>query len=367
MTRSEPAQPAGADVAPLTAHLQTLIAREGPLSISDFMHAALAHPEHGYYVTRDPLGPPGDFITAPEVSQMFGEMIGLWVVQCWLEMGAPKPFRLVEWGPGRGTMMADMVRAARTHPDFFEATEIHLVETSPVLRRAQRQTLGQIEVTWHDSPTIDGTTPFVVVANEFFDCLPIRQFVRTERGWNERRIAIDNEGRFAFVVDPQAQPPEVDWPDGPVGSIFEYAPAAQAMIDGLSWALRRCPGRALILDYGHTETATADTLQAVRNHRVADIFDAPGTSDLTAHVDFDALARHARHSGARVDGPTTQRDFLLRLGIATRAERLMAGATEADRRLIARQLDRLISPKQMGTLFKAMAVSSPDSAAPQGF
>lgn len=357
---------------PLAKHLAALIEQEGPISIADYMAACLGHPAHGYYATRDPLGAAGDFVTAPEVSQMFGELIGLWCADIWQRCGSPAQIRLVELGPGRGTLMRDALHAAGVAPGFLDAARIHLVETSPVLRAAQAANVAAAE--WHDSLHDVPDGPMILIANEFFDALPIRQFVRTEQGWHERRVAVDADTgcpRFQPVLSPDPVAPADGLPpafrDAPVGSIAETSPASVAHMSEIARRVAADGIAALVIDYGHTQSAPGDTLQAVRGHTFADPFAAPGEADLTAHVDLAALADAGEAAGARVLGPVTQAAFLTSLGIGARAERLKATATDSQARDIDSALARLTGRDQMGSLFKAVAVARADGPAPAGF
>src|SRR5690348_5361621 len=328
------ARPAGAGEG--VSALKTLLAQRirdaGPLGIDEYMAAALTDPEHGYYATRDPLGAEGDFITAPEVSQMFGELVGLWCVDNWARMGRPEPVILSELGPGRGTLMADMLRAARIAPDFRRALRLHLVEASPVLRAAQATALNEAEPRWHDSIATLPEGPLLLVANEFLDALPIRQLVRKADGWHERRVTLDSDGALVFMLDATpdggaAIPPTLS--GVAPGSLCEVRPAATALAASLGRRLSRQGGVALFIDYGHAASACDDTLQAVKGHRRHDVLAEPGTADLTAHVDFAAFAAAATAAGARAWGPVTQGAFLVALGLATRAAALKERATPA--------------------------------------
>jgi NADH dehydrogenase [ubiquinone] 1 alpha subcomplex assembly factor 7 len=345
----------------------------GPLTIADYMAEALGHPLHGYYATRDPLGARGDFVTAPEVSQIFGELIGLWCADGWERLGRPDPVILAELGPGRGTLMADALRALRVAPDFRRALRPRLVETSPVLRRAQAAALADASPVWHESIAELPPGPLVLVANEFLDALPIRQFLRREDGWHERRVGLGEDGAaLAFTLDPvpsaeAARLLPVSLRDAPPGSLFEARPAATALGRILGARLAAEGGLALFIDYGHFPSACGDTLQAQRRHRRHDLLAEPGTADLTAHVDFAAFAAAARGAGARAWGPVTQRAFLRALGIELRAARLIERATPAQAAAISSGCRRLIDPAAMGSLFKVLALSHPRLPAPPGF
>ncbi len=356
----------------LAETLRARIAVGGPLTVAEFMATALAHPRHGYYMRADPFGDAGDFVTAPEVSQMFGELIGLWLAVGWQAMGAPERVRLVEIGPGRGTLMADALRAVATLPELRAAVEVHLVETSPLLRDIQRARLGAAVAAWHDDLATVPEGPMLLVANELFDALPIHQFVRTEAGWRERMVDIDPAGDgFRFVLAPNPTPtlallpPEIA--DAPPGSVAEVSPAAIRLAHEIARRIAAFDGRALIIDYASERGALGDTLQAVRRHGRHEVLDAPGEADLSARVDFAMLARVAAEAGARAFGPVNQGDFLLALGIETRAAALAGQADERQRADIAAALDRLVNPGAMGTLFKVLAIAPRDAPAPEGF
>lgn len=354
--------------------LARLIARQcaatGPMTVADYMAMALGHPEHGYYMTKDPFGRDGDFITAPEISQTFGELIGLWCVEVWRSMGAPANFILSELGPGRGTLMADALRAARQSPDFLEAAKIHLVETSPGLRARQRAALAGHAVEWHDHLERVPRGPILLVANEFFDALPAHQLVRTKAGWRERLVAANAAG-LHFVLSETPPPaaallsPRVQR-EAPLGAVAETQPALLTHAGAIAARISEFGGAALIVDYGHARSAPGNTLQAVRRHRPHDVLADPGAADLTVHVDFDALARAAGER-VRCYGPQDQGDFLRALGIEIRASHLAAAATPDQARDIASGVARLIEPDRMGTLFKVLVLAHQDMEPPPGF
>jgi len=357
---------------PLGEILARRIRETGPLTVAEFMGEALGHPEHGYYATRDPFGRRGDFITAPEISQTFGELIGLWAATVWDSLGRPPRIVLAELGPGRGTLMADALRAARVWPEFEKAVELHLVETSPVLRRMQAEMLGGAEPAWHDDFDSLPDGPLVAIANEFLDALPIHQLVRTEEGWRERMVTLDETGRqlaFAVAAEETKFSKEVPlrFANAPIGSIFELSPHAVSIALRLAMRLARGGGAALFVDYGHFLSACGDTLQAVRNHQRHDPLTDPGTADLTAHVDFGMLADVLTAGGAAVHGPVTQGSFLRALGIEKRAEMLIGRATAAQANDIRIAIARLTAGDQMGMLFKVLAATSPGLAPPPGF
>ncbi|MEQ8398292.1 SAM-dependent methyltransferase [Thalassobaculum sp.] len=354
-------------------HLRRRIHAEGPLSVADVMAAALVHPELGYYTTRDPFGAAGDFVTAPEISQMFGELIGLWAAVVWQGMGAPDPVALVELGPGRGTLMADALRASAGVPAFRAATSVHLVEASPALRRHQATRLQGARPRWHDGLDSLPDQPAIVIANEFFDALPIVQLVRDGRNWRERRMAVAADAEeFVWTLAPGASPhaglldPRLR-ERAPDGALAEVCPAGLSIARTLADRLNRFGGAVLAIDYGHGVSAVGDTLQAVRRHRPADILATLGDADLTAHVDFGALGRAVTEAGAVQHGPVGQGDFLQRLGIEARAEALCRAATTEQGAAVRGACARLIHPDEMGTLFKAVAWTRADAPPPPGF
>jgi NADH dehydrogenase [ubiquinone] 1 alpha subcomplex assembly factor 7 len=358
------------DVSPLARKIAQRIRLQGPISIAAFMTDALGHPEHGYYMKADPLGRRGDFITAPEISQMFGELIGLWCAEVWRLIGRPDPFHLVELGPGRGTLMADALRAAKVMPGFCEAAQIELVETSPVLRSRQKSLLGSRPVSWRGGLAEVPEGPMILIANEFFDALPIHQFERTPDGWRERLVALDGV-RFVLALSRHPTPAELLIPESmrlaaPAGGVAEVSPAAVSTMRAVAERVARDSGAALLIDYGHAEHRIGATFQAVRRHRPHDVLADPGEADLTAHVDFATLAEAARPHAA-VHGPVKQGALLRALGIEMRARRLREDASSAQRNAIDAALRRLIDPDEMGTLFKALAVCGHDLAAPPGF
>lgn len=357
----------------LADRLRRRIAAEGPLSVADVMAVALVDPEHGYYTTRDPFGAAGDFVTAPEISQTFGELIGLWAAVYWQAMGAPDPVALVELGPGRGTLMADALRAARAVPAFRSALRVHLVEASPLLRRRQAEALAGADPAWHHGLDSLPDGPAIVVANEFFDALPIVQLVRDGPVWHERRVTVDPAtGGFAWTLAPGAAPlaallaPEVA-AAAPDGALAELCPAGLAVARTLAERIGRFGGAALVIDYGHAPSAAGDTLQAVQGHRPVDALATLGDADLTAHVDFAALGRAVVQAGAVQHGPVPQGALLRALGIEARAAALCRTATPAQCATIRSGCARLIDPGEMGTLFKAVAWTGAAAPSPPGF
>ena len=353
----------------LLDELKETIALEGPITVERYMALCLSHPVHGYYRTRDPLGAAGDFTTSPEISQMFGELLGLWAIEVWATMGAPASLRLAELGPGRGTLMADLLRAAQIRPAFADALDLHLVETSPVLRARQEEQLGNVPapVAWHQRFEEIPRGPAIVIANEFFDALPIRQFERAERGWRERLVDLAPDGSLAFGLADRCEA-QMNTASG-IGDVLEWPAAAIEATREIVKRLVEGGGAALIIDYGYEGPAFGDTLQAVSQHRFVDPLESPGEADLTAHVDFRRLAMLAREHGAAVLGPVTQGAFLRSLGIEARAGRLKQVASAAQATEIDAALERLIGtgPEGMGGLFKVMALADPTLTALPGF
>ena len=352
----------------LAAEIRERIRRDGPLSVAAYMELCLNHPSHGYYRRGRPIGAAGDFITAPEVSQMFGELIGLWCAAVWQSMGRPRPVRLVELGPGRGTLLADALRAAETVPAFRTAIDLHLVETSETLRAAQAASLGDARPAWHERFETVPPGPVLVVANEFFDALPIRQFERVGDTWRERMVTVAPDAEaLSFAVNGTACPEAAGLSAAPAGAIVERAPAREALAAALAARVATDGGAALIIDYGHARPGIGDTLQAVKRHRRHGVLDDPGSADLTAHVDFAALAAAARGAGAEAFGPVPQGAFLRALGIDARAARLRQSARAEQAAAIDAALRRLTSADEMGTLFKALASAHPALGVPPGF
>lgn len=352
----------------LAQHIARLIEETGPIPLSHFMALALGHPDHGYYMTRDPFGAKGDFTTAPEISQMFGELIGLWLADQWLRQGAPKRIAIAELGPGRGTLMSDLLRAVGSVPGMRDAAEVHFVETSPVLREAQKARIPH--ATWHDSVATLPPLPLFLIANEFFDALPVTQYQRTKQGWCERYVGLDGE-RLVPVLAPvplasdAALPPATR--DAAEGETAEISPASTAIAEEIASRIASHGGAALVIDYGHAKSTTGDTLQAVKNHEYADPFEAPGTADITVHVDFETLTHAIRAGGADAHGPVEQGAFLTALGIDGRAEALSRNATASQREDIERARQRLTGAHEMGSLFKVLGITPHGSTLPAGF
>ncbi len=340
------------------------IRKSGPMSIARYMSICLLDPEFGYYRTAPVFGRDGDFITAPEISQIFGELLGLWAGLVWQSMGAPEKFNLVELGPGRGTMIADALRALKIVPGAGHAASVHLIEVSAPLRDIQRATLAGCGALadWHDDTSTLPAGPTIVLANEFLDAIPIRQFVKTGNGWCERLIGMDGEENLQFVLadKPVPEPVPAALPaDAGDGDIVETRDIPADLLPNPD-AGAHAPLAALFIDYGHVQTAPGDSFQAVKNHQYADPLQQPGTADLTAHVDFMAFADNMRARGYRPSLPLTQGEFLTAMGIVERARRLMETATVTQRNEFETALARLISPDGMGVKFKAMGLRSHD-------
>jgi SAM-dependent MidA family methyltransferase len=349
----------------LEAVIRRLIGLAGPMPVAAFMGHCLGHPQHGYYVTQEPFGTGGDFTTSPEISQMFGELVGLWAAAVWQQMGSPADVRLIELGPGRGTMMLDMLRAANVMPGFRRALSVHLIESSPTLVERQKQTLANQDIAfeWHESLADVPDGAAIIVANEYFDAIPVNQAVKQADGWHERVVGIDANGSLAFALAPeplkffeQTLPPQVRMAE--VGSIYEWRADSHALEVGRRVA--RGGGAALIIDYGHLESMTGDTFQALRDKRKADPLAAPGLADLTAHLDFQALASSAEGIGCRVHGPVDQATLLRRLGIEQRAANLKKVAPADKAAAVDVALARLTAggATGMGNLFKAIGLSA---------
>jgi SAM-dependent MidA family methyltransferase len=351
-------------VSGLLPHLLDRIRQTGPLTIADYMAECLTHPAHGYYTTRDPLGAAGDFTTAPEISQMFGEMIGVCLAQAWLDHGRPAPFALAELGPGRGTLMADILRAVKGVPGFLEAAEVHLVEVSRPLRARQAEALAGVEPVWHDRIADLPALPLFLIANEFLDTMPIRQFLRVGGGWAERMVGAEGEA-LIFGLAPPAPLALLAhrMEDTGDGDLVEVSAAAEAVAEEMGARIARDGGVAMFVDYGGWRSK-GNTFQALRAHEGVHPLDAPGTADLTAHVDFETVARAGGRSGAAVTAMTTQGVFLERLGITDRA-RALARGDRSDR--IAAEHRRLTHPEEMGDLFKVMALHPDTMPPPPGF
>jgi NADH dehydrogenase [ubiquinone] 1 alpha subcomplex assembly factor 7 len=347
------------------------IRAEGPLTVAAYMAMALHDPEGGYYARCGPIGAAGDFTTAPEISQVFGELIGLWCADVWERAGRPDPIILAELGPGRGLLISDLLRAAGTLPEFRRALRVFLVETSPVLRAEQERRLCQAQPAWVRRVEELPDGPMLMVANEFLDALPIRQFVRRVGGWSERMVAVDPEDHLVFVEGPESPVASLLVPgalrDCAPGTIVEICPAALALAGALGSRLTRQPGAALFIDFGYFPTAPGSTLRALQRHRPVSALATPGAADLSAHVDFAGFAEAARTAGAKIHGPIGQGGFLTALGAGLRLAALSARTEPAQRGSLESGVNRLLDPAEMGDLFKVMALVSPGLAMPAGF
>lgn len=343
----------------LKQRIANLIAASGPMSVADYMALCLFDPADGYYTTREPFGAAGDFTTAPEISQMFGELVAVWLYAAWQAAGKPANATLAEIGPGRGTLMKDMLRVLRKLDAAFP--NVAMIETSPRLREIQKQTLlaSGAEIVWHETASSLPDAPLFIVGNELFDAIPTRQFVKIGAEWRERAIGVDEAGELVFVAGPATieaalLPPGAQ--DAPEGAIFEFAPARTATMEIIAERIAASSGAGLFFDYGHLEPGIGDTLQALRKHRYDDVLATPGEADLTSHVDFSALAIAAR--AHRLDAHlATQGEFLLALGLIERAGKLGANAGDKAREKIQSEVERLAGPDAMGTLFKVIAIA----------
>lgn len=327
------------------SRLKETIRQNGPMDVGTFMGLAIGH----YYATRDPFGRDGDFITAPEISQMFGEMIGVFLADAWMKMGSPERITLVEAGPGRGTLMADILRATAKVSGLHGAVQIHLLEMSPVLKEKQSETLKNFSVSWHETlETLPQEAPVFLVANEFLDALPVQQYVWKDGQWHLRAVGLEGDD-FCFGLTPcppsQPSPPSIGGRAKGEGDVWEHSPAREAFVKGIAQLVKNCGGVALFIDYGHDRSGFGDTLQAVKSHKFIDVLHDVGEADLTSHVDFESLKRVAEGQ-ITVHGPVAQGDFLKALGIGLRAGRLNR----------PEEYRRLTDADQMGTLFRVMAL-----------
>ncbi|APG47739.1 class I SAM-dependent methyltransferase [Phaeobacter porticola] len=350
----------------ISNHIIARIRAEGPISVADYMADALLHPTYGYYTTRDPLGVKGDFTTAPEISQMFGELIGLSLAQCWLDQGTPPTFTLAELGPGRGTLMSDILRATRQVPGFHDAMQISLLEASPTLRAKQAELLKDHAPVWHDDITDLPEHPLYLVANEFFDALPVRQFLRDGAGWREKSVGLEGDV-LKFGLGPAMPQPALAHrlEDTKDGDLVELCETAQPLIATIAQRIATHGGAALIVDYGDWRSL-GDTLQALRAHAQSDPLQDPGTADLTTHVDFEALALAAKATGCAYSRLTPQGVFLERLGITNRAQTLAATLEGDALQSLIEAHRRLTHPEEMGNLFKVLALFPAQIQPPPG-
>ena len=340
------------------------INRAGPIRISDYMEMCLMHPKYGYYSKNDPFGTKGDFVTSPEISQVFGELLGLCLAQNWLDQGTP-PFALVEAGPGRGTLMTDILRATKSIPGFHQSMTIHLIEKSQTLIRIQDEKLSKYNVEWHETLESLPQKPVFFIANEFFDALPIRQFRKDNLGWREILIGIE-KNKLSYFLGNKIPLHTIAHriKDTEIGDIVEICEAAKPMMEELSKRIKMFGGCAIIIDYG-SDNLVGNTFQAVKNHKKIDPLIHPGDCDLTAHVNFNDLSNYA--SNIVVTKTTTQGLLLKRLGISKRFERLVRGLTEIQKLKFQSDQKRLLHSSEMGNLFKAIALAPSKSVLPAGF
>jgi NADH dehydrogenase [ubiquinone] 1 alpha subcomplex assembly factor 7 len=361
-----------------TEKINKKILETGPITIAEFMTICLLDPTDGYYPTRDPFGKDGDFITSPEISQMFGELIGLWCMQTWHDMGQPKKINLIEYGPGRGIMMQDIVRVAKLDKGFLESISITLIEASPVLESIQAETLSEAPCPVNWSPNIEEIPqmPSIILGNEFLDCLPIRQFIQTDKnlglnGWRERLVTVKNN-KLGFGISPfeLAEWQKKELPNSHHKAIqndlLEFCPAFSQIIDELKSRSLNSNTRALFIDYGPATTDFGDTLQSLQKHKKINVFSDLGNADLTARVNFEHLANLSKANNLSVTSVITQGEFLCNMGIKVRAEKLMKAKPEL-RNNIQRQLNKLISQDEMGALFKVICFQSEELGLPLGF
>jgi NADH dehydrogenase [ubiquinone] 1 alpha subcomplex assembly factor 7 len=344
---------------PLEEIICAMIADDGPMPLDRYMGLCLGHPQHGYYMSRDPLGVLGDFTTAPEISQVFGELVGVWCVQAWQMIGAPWRFSLVELGPGRGTLMKDILRATRKVPGFSEAAKVQFVETSPVLRRAQADAVDKAE--WHATITTLPGRPSIIVANEFFDALPVKQYEEKDGVVRERVVGL-RDGTLALGLSEDTGLTSFG-KDG----VFEISPARLEAATALGQLISQHDGAALVIDYGHRKSSMGDTLQAVKGHAFCSILATPGEADLTSHVDFEQIAVGFRHGKALPHGATTQGTFLSAMGLSLRTDALARGLADGAKEDFLKGAKRLADDTEMGHLFKVMAVTRTGVPAPYPF
>lgn len=337
------------------------IAINGPMPLSRYMNICLGDPKHGYYTNRDPFGLTGDFTTAPEISQMFGEIIGIWLIAAWEQLGAPDQFRLVELGPGRGTLMADCLRSISLKPKMLAALQIDMVEMSPVLVTEQQKKLkhASCAIRWC-SQLEDLELPTIIIGNEFYDALPVHVMIQSKTGIHERHVIAAEDNGLTFADLPATLPEfsRSDFENIPNDAVFELSPERHQMTQDIVKALTKCGGAALLIDYGFLQPKTGTTFQALKNHQPVDPLAEPGDADLTSLVDFSALQTGFSTQGLNVHGPTTQMDFLLDLGLLERAGSLGAAADKDTQTALQKAVTRLVSPDEMGTLFKVIAATT---------
>jgi NADH dehydrogenase [ubiquinone] 1 alpha subcomplex assembly factor 7 len=356
---------------PLEKHLREQIAATGPVRFDAFMEACMRHPQHGYYTTRDPLGQDGDFTTGPEISQMFGEMIALWCVDIWMKMGEPEEFVLAEGGPGRGTLMDDVLRTVKVSDKFTNAARVHLIEKSPALREKQATKLANYKVDWSEDLEGLPSLPTIFFANELLDTFAVRRFLKSDKGWEEQAVGLEND-QLTLVNQPipDADKKPFEHPaymESPVGAYAEFSPDCVKWMGQLAPIIAQKGGAALIIDYGYEGPMAADTVQAIRAKKPAPLLDSPGEADITAYVDLEPLRAVAEATGLKAWPVRMQRDFLLNCGILHRVKYLKEKARPEQLAKIELDLERLLSANQMGVLFKLFCVTHPSLPAPLGF
>lgn len=362
---------------PILSLIHDEIREVGSIDIARYMELALYHPEHGYYMTRDPFGVQGDFTTAPEISQIYGELIGAWVADCWMQMGSPRQCQIVECGAGRGTMMADILRATRHVTGFHDLVQIRVIECSPHLKSIQRKTLQDYEVQWLDDISQIEQTPCIIIGNEFLDALPLRQYIWRAQGWMERRIALSENNDLAWIEEPAEDIPSQIKNSKRVkmNTYYEVSEAQNRFIENCAAKMKSNKGALLLIDYGYTGVSGGDTLQSLKNHEFCDPLSFTGQADITAHVNFDAVQEQAEHHGLTVHGIVTQGAFLKSLGIDLRTRKLGASAVHTMGQEKAKETlekletaqKRLVHPDEMGSLFKLITASYGFDFRPAGF
>ena len=349
----------------LNDRIKSLILNEGPLDLATYMQICLTDPDHGYYTTKKPIGRKGDFITAPEISQLFGELIGIWIIDTWQKLGAPSPFSLIEAGPGHGTLMADILRTiTKLSTPCAKAAHVQLIEISPPLKTIQKDKLSRFDtpLTWHESIGDLGDDAFILIANEFFDALPINQYQFVEGQWAERAIGLSPENTLTWGLKPSKFNTTLS---PKPNDIFEISVSAQKIVADLSKRIKAQNGAALLIDYGHLNSDFGDTFQAIKDHAYTNPLEDPGSADLTAHVDFDPFEKVAIKAGLRAK-TTTQGAFLLAMGLLERAGALGANLTKRQQEKIKTDVERLAAPEKMGNLFKVMTITR-SGITPHGF
>lgn len=348
--------------------LRDVIKNNGPLNIAEYMTLCLQHEQFGYYMRNDPFGTKGDFVTSPEISQIFGELMGAWLATQWQVMNTSGA-SLVELGPGRGTLMADILRATKLVPGFHDSITIHLIESSPRLKKLQAKALDGMHdrIHWHEDLRSIPPKPLLLVTNEFFDAMPIRQYRHhKEKGWKERVVTFNKEQKLAFGYV-SAKPPKALATLPVSDELYEHSPASHQVMKQIATHCKKYGGVALIIDYGYSRGTYGDTLQAVKAHKFFDVLKEPGTADISAHVDFKALANTAHNCGALTYPPEPQGTFLLRLGAEIRLQALSHGTRGDEKNTILSGFERLTSPDEMGELFKALCITGPTHPKPDGF